>query len=52
MSQHIEKFLIIAKNQKGKAIETIIEQVLSDPHIYVFGEFISLPTVQDVSPTF
>lgn len=41
-NSHIEQFLILAKNQKSKALETIIEQVLSHPNIFVFGEFLTL----------
>jgi COP9 signalosome complex subunit 7 len=48
-NQYIEQFMILAKNQKSKALETIIEQVLSHANIFVFGEFLNLPNVQDVS---
>lgn len=39
-TSQIEQFLILAKGQKAKALETIIDQILSHPSIYVFGEFL------------
>ena len=46
----IEQYLILSKQAKDKALETIISQVLNDPKIYVFGEFLSLPQVQALGP--
>ena len=37
----IEEMLTLAKGQKARALETIIEQILSNPLIFVFGEFLS-----------
>ena len=48
MEEAIERFLILAKGQKGKNLETVIEKVLSDPLIFVFGEFIDLVREQQV----
>lgn len=45
----IEEFLTLAKGQKAKALETLIEQILSNPLIYVFGEFLSQPNFQEVN---
>jgi hypothetical protein len=44
----IEEFLTLAKGSKAKALETIIEQILSNPLVYVFGEFLSQPNFQEV----
>ncbi|CDW71884.1 cop9 signalosome complex subunit 7b [Stylonychia lemnae] len=44
----IEQFLILAKGQKSKALETIIDQILSHGLIYVFGEFLSQPNFMDI----
>ncbi len=41
--------MILAKGQKAKNLETIIEKVLSDPQIFVFSEFIDLVNEQAVS---
>lgn len=49
MEEAIERFLILAKGQKAKNLETIIEKVLSDPQIFVFSEFIDLVNEQAVS---
>eukprot|EP00347_Sterkiella_histriomuscorum_P022223 403331239 len=47
-SGQIEQFLILAKGQKSKALETIIDQILSHQHVFVFGEFLSLPNIQEM----
>lgn len=46
----IEEFLTLSKGQKAKALETLIEKILSNPLIYVFGEFLSLPNFQELGP--
>ena len=48
MEEAIEKFLILAEGQKARALETIIDQVLSDSQIFVFAEFIDLVNEQKV----
>lgn len=42
-SAKIEEFLTLAKGQRAKALETLIEQILANPHIFVFGEFLAQP---------
>lgn len=42
----IEAMLIMAKDKSGRALEEIIDRVLIQPEIFVFGEFIELPNVQ------
>ncbi len=37
---YLEQYIILAKNQKSKALETLIEKVLADANIFVFSEFI------------
>ena len=44
-NEKIEAMLIMAKNQTGRALEDIIDRVLTQPQIFVFGEFIDLPNV-------
>ena len=51
-SDKIEAMLIMAKDKTGRALEDVIERVLSQPEIFVFGEFIDLPNVQQVSRCF
>ena len=48
-NEKIEALLIMAKDKTGRALEEIIDRVLSQPEIFVFGEFIELPNVQQVS---
>jgi hypothetical protein len=47
----IEEFLTLSKGQKSKALETLIEKILSNPLIYVFGEFLALSNFQELGPT-
>ena len=42
MEVEIEKFLILARGQGSKALEDIIDKVLSSQQIYVFREFIDI----------
>lgn len=44
----IEEFLTLSKTLKAKALETVVDQILSNPLIYVFGEFLSQPNFQEV----
>lgn len=41
----IDQFCHLARQQKGLALVFLIEKVLSNPKIYVFGELLSLPSV-------
>jgi hypothetical protein len=45
----IEEMLTLSKGQKARALETIIEQILSNPLIFVFGEFLSQQNFIEVS---
>ena len=40
--------LILIKGQKGRAVETIIDQIISNPMIFVFGEFLAQPNIIEV----
>ena len=44
----MEKYTLLAKNQKGRGLEALITQVLNKPHVYVFGELLSLQSVRDL----
>lgn len=44
-----EQFVLLAKGQKGRACEALIQQVLNNRKIFVFGELLALKSVQDVS---
>ena len=45
----LEQFVILAKGQKGRAMEALIRQVMSNKKIYVFGDLLELPSVQGLS---
>jgi len=42
----LEQFCILAKTQKGRAVQALIQQVISNKKIMVFGELLDLPSVQ------
>ena len=44
----LEQFILLAKGTRGAAIISLINQVLETPGIYVFGELLQLPSVQEV----
>ena len=50
--EQIESLLILAKGKKGAAVEMVIDRALSQPNIFVFGEFLALPNVKEVSYQF
>lgn len=43
------QFLVLAKAAKGAACVALIQQVLSNKKIFVFGELLAMPNVQAVS---
>nr|XP_023674199.1 COP9 signalosome complex subunit 7b-like isoform X1 [Paramormyrops kingsleyae] len=45
----LEPFILLAKNTKGAALIALINQLLEAPGVYVYGEFLDLPHVQEVS---
>ncbi|KAM9317276.1 COP9 signalosome complex subunit 7b [Gastrophryne carolinensis] len=47
-SNLLEQFILLAKGTKGSALPALINQVLEAPGVYVFGELLDLPTVQEV----
>jgi hypothetical protein len=49
MAETIEQFCILAKTAKGRACTALIQQVLTDKRVFVFGELLALPSVQEVS---
>ena len=49
-NEAMKGFLILAKSAKGVACESLIKSVLDHPSIYVFGELLEMPNVQEVRP--
>ena len=48
MNDKIEAMIIMAKGKTGRALEDVIDRILSQPEIFVFGEFIEMANVQQV----
>lgn len=46
------QFLVLAKGAKGAACVALIQQVLNNKKLFVFGELLGMPNVQAVSLTF
>jgi hypothetical protein len=46
--EELNKFLLLAKTAKGAACAELIKQVLDSPSIFVFGELLAMPNVQEV----
>lgn len=44
----LEQFILLAKSARGAAIIKLINQVLETPGIYVFGELLQMPNVQEL----
>ncbi|XP_033641968.1 COP9 signalosome complex subunit 7b-like isoform X1 [Asterias rubens] len=47
--QPLEQFLLLAKSTKGAAVVGLIKQVIEAPGVYVFGELLEMPNVQELS---
>ncbi|OCT78488.1 hypothetical protein XELAEV_18029586mg [Xenopus laevis] len=47
-SSILEQFILLAKGTKGSALPALVNQVLEAPGVYVFGELLDLPHVQEL----
>jgi len=47
----LQTYVSLAKNAKGKAAAAVIQQALSAPNVYVFGELMEMPGVQGLAGT-
>ena len=45
MAEVLDQFCQLARQQKGLALVFLIEKVISNPKIYVFGELLAVPSV-------
>jgi len=44
----LEQFVLLAKNAKGAAALELVKQALEAPGVYVFGELLDMPNIQDL----
>ncbi|XP_064598951.1 COP9 signalosome complex subunit 7b-like [Liolophura sinensis] len=44
----LEQFVLLAKSAKGAAASTLISQALDAPGVYVFGELLDMPNIQEL----
>ena len=47
-SNPLESFLLLLKDAKGAGAASVVTQAMSAPNVYVFGEILDLPNVQEV----
>jgi len=47
----LEGYEVLAKTAKGQTMVMIIQQVLKDPHLFVFGELVNHPNVLELEKT-
>ena len=48
-SNPLEQFVLLAKTAKGAAAVELVRQALEAPHVYVFGELLDMPNMQEVN---
>ena len=46
--KQLQQFCLLAKTAHGAAILELIKQVLEAPGVYVFGELLVMPNIQEV----
>lgn len=50
-TSELHQFVVLAQSAKGAACAALIREVLSHPKIFVFGELLALPNVQELANT-
>ena len=45
----LEPFVLLAKTARGAAAVELVKQTLEAPNVYVFGELLDMPHIQEVS---
>lgn len=44
----LQEFVVLAKSAKGKAAKGVVEQAIGHPNVFVFGELLDQPSVQEL----
>jgi len=47
----LQPFILMGKKSKGKSMAVLIGQVLGAPNVFVFGELLDMPNVQELAQT-
>jgi len=47
----VQQFCLLSKGAKGKACVALIEQAINTPNLFVFGELLDMPNVQQLGET-
>lgn len=47
----MEQFLVLMRTAKGSALGDVVSRAIAEPGLFVFGELVSLPSIQQVKGT-
>jgi COP9 signalosome complex subunit 7 len=50
-TQELDQFVVLAQSLRGAACAALIRQVLAHPKVFVFGELLVVPSVQELANT-
>jgi hypothetical protein len=50
-TQELQQFVLLARSARGPACAALIRQVISHPKVFVFGELLAVPAVQELAGT-
>lgn len=45
----IQQYVLLAKGARGKALADLITRATSEPNLFVFGELLDVPSIQEAS---
>lgn len=48
VDSNLEQFLALAKSVRGAAAVSLVKQAIEAPNLYVFGELLDCPSIQQV----
>ena len=51
-SNNLEQFVLLAKSARGAGLVALVKQVLEAPGVFVFGELLEMPNVEEVNCCF
>ena len=49
ISNNLEQFVLLAKSARGAGLVALVKQVLEAPGVFVFGELLEMPNIEEVS---
>lgn len=49
ISNNLEQFVLLAKSTRGAGLVALVKQVLESPGVFVFGELLEMPNIEELS---